>query len=195
MNRTPRASKRPIADAARLALASERWHRRTWPRRLRKRGCRRSARLPPPVQARQGRRHRRTPEAMTSVVALTGQSPYNERHTTCLPASRGSSSSRSQAQPAPQHSARARYIVVVGEGEDSGPSPATEPAPFPGNPGRTIRLDVVPFGKMVARSVFKPNELAWMDRGRAHRREPRAVGAGADGTPRSPLPTSSYSPW
>jgi hypothetical protein len=40
------------------------------------------------------------------------------------------------------------------------PSEATR---FPGNADRTIRLDVLPFGKVIARSVFTPNELIWMD--------------------------------
>lgn len=43
------------------------------------------------------------------------------------------------------------------------PVPPGGPAPFPGDPGRTIRLDSVPFGKVVARSVFRPTELAWQD--------------------------------
>jgi hypothetical protein len=43
------------------------------------------------------------------------------------------------------------------------PMPTGGPAPFPGNPGRTIRLDSVPFGKLVVRSVFRPEEVAWQD--------------------------------
>lgn len=37
-------------------------------------------------------------------------------------------------------------------------------APFPGNSSRTIRLNGTPYEGGVTRSVFKPRELAWLDR-------------------------------
>ncbi len=40
---------------------------------------------------------------------------------------------------------------------------AQSTAPFPGDPSRTIRLSVLPYGRRIDRSVFKPNELAWID--------------------------------
>lgn len=43
------------------------------------------------------------------------------------------------------------------------PTPPGGPVQFPGNPGRTIRLDSVPFGRVIVRSVFRPEELSWQD--------------------------------
>lgn len=45
----------------------------------------------------------------------------------------------------------------------SDPPTAGSSRPFPGNPERTIRLNSVPFGKTIDRSVFKATELEWVD--------------------------------
>jgi hypothetical protein len=49
------------------------------------------------------------------------------------------------------------------QGQQGGPGPPASGEPFPGDPNRAIRLSVLPFGRMVDRSVFRPNELAWID--------------------------------